>query len=68
MDFKILILQIINESIVEYSNEPLTISVFDLLLKGGYMMIPIFILFVLSIYILLEKLFVLKKESKNILW
>lgn len=66
MDFKILILQIINESIVEYSNEPLTISVFDLLLKGGYMMIPIFILFVLSIYILLEKLFVLKKESKNI--
>jgi len=67
MDFKILILQIINDStFVEYSNEPLTISVFDLLFKGGFMMIPIFILFVLSVYILFEKLFVLKKESKNI--
>ncbi len=67
MDFKTLILQIINDSTsVEYSNEPLTISVFDLLFKGGFMMIPIFILFVLSIYILFEKLFVLRKESKNI--
>ena len=67
MDFKTLILQIINDStFVEYSNEPLTISVFDLLFKGGFMMIPIFILFVLSIYILFEKLFVLRKESKNI--
>ncbi len=67
MDFKTLILQIINDStFVEYSNEPLTISVLDLLFKGGFMMIPIFILFVLSVYILFEKLFVLKKESKNI--
>ena len=46
MDFKTLTLQIINDStIIENSNEPLTISVFDLLLKGGFMMIPIFILF-----------------------
>ena len=43
MDFKTLTLQIINDSsIIENSNEPLTISVFDLLLKGGFMMIPIF--------------------------
>ena len=41
MDFKTLTLQIINDSsIIENSNEPLTISVFDLLLKGGFMMIP----------------------------
>ncbi len=67
MDFKTLILQIINDStIIEKSNEPLTISVFDLLLKGGFMMIPIFILFIMSIYILFEKIFVLRRESKNI--
>ena len=58
MDFKTLTLQIINDSsIIENSNEPLTISVFDLLLKGGFMMIPIFILFIMSIYILFEKIF-----------
>ena len=67
MDFKTLTLQIINDSsIIENSNEPLTISVFDLLLKGGFMMIPIFILFIMSIYILFEKIFVLRRESKNI--
>ena len=66
MDFKILILQIFNDStFLETSNEPITISVFDLLLKGGFMMIPIFILFIISIYILFEKILVLKKESKN---
>ena len=67
MDFKTLTLQIFNDSsLIENSNEPLTISVFDLLLKGGFMMIPILILFIMSIYILFEKIFVLRRESKNI--
>ena len=66
MDFKILILQIFNDStFLKTSNEPMTVSVFDLLLKGGFMMIPIFILFIISIYILFEKILVLKKESRN---
>ena len=48
MDLKILILQILNEqdalSIIETQEK---ISVMDLLFKGGFMMIPIFLLFII---------------------
>ncbi|MBP6386195.1 MAG: MotA/TolQ/ExbB proton channel family protein [Pseudarcicella sp.] len=39
-------------------------SVIDLLTKGGYVMIPIGILFVLSVYIFFERYFYISKASK----
>ena len=66
MDLKILILQILNEqdalTIIETQEK---ISVMDLLFKGGFMMIPIFLLFIITIYILIERILVINKESKS---
>ena len=65
MDFKVLILQILNQpdSIITI-NEQKQITLLELLTKGGIMMIPIFILFIVTIYILIEKMLVLNRESK----
>ncbi len=42
-----------------------SIGLMDLLLKGGYMMIPLYLLFVLAIFIFIQKLLVLNKASKT---
>lgn len=42
------------------------IGLLDLLIKGGYMMIPLYILFVLAIFIFVERLITLKKASKPV--
>ena len=66
MDLKILILQILNEqdglTIIETQEK---ISDMDLLFKGGFMMIPILLLFIITIYILIERILVINKESKS---
>lgn len=41
------------------------IGLLDLLVKGGYMMIPLYLLFVLAIFIFVERLMILKKASKT---
>ncbi|WP_111669503.1 MotA/TolQ/ExbB proton channel family protein [Algoriphagus litoralis] len=41
------------------------IGLLDLLIKGGYMMIPLYILLVLAIFIFFEKLITLNKASKT---
>ena len=50
MDLKILILQILNEqdglTIIETQEK---ISVMDLVFKGGFMMIPILLLFIITL-------------------
>ncbi|HIF49537.1 MAG TPA: MotA/TolQ/ExbB proton channel family protein [Cytophagales bacterium] len=66
MDLKILILQILNEqdalTIIEAQEK---ISVMDLLFKGGFMIIPILLLFIITIYIFIERILVINKESKS---
>ena len=66
MDIKTLILQIINESdallMIDAQEK---ISVMDLLLKGGFMMIPILFLFITTVYIFIERILVINKESKS---
>lgn len=42
-----------------------TISVLELLLKGGFMMIPIILLWVASIYIFVERMLLIKSASKT---
>ena len=65
MDFKVLILHILNnsDSIISIPEQK-QITLLELLTKGGIMMIPIFILFIVTIYILIEKMLVLNRESK----
>ncbi|MFN3760989.1 MAG: MotA/TolQ/ExbB proton channel family protein [Algoriphagus aquaeductus] len=41
------------------------IGLLDLLLKGGYMMIPLYLLFVLAIFIFIQKLITLNKAAKT---
>ncbi|OOG72431.1 MotA/TolQ/ExbB proton channel family protein [Algoriphagus sp. A40] len=42
-----------------------SIGLLDLLIKGGYMMIPLYLLFVLAIFIFIQKLITLNKASKT---
>lgn len=41
------------------------IGLLDLLIKGGYMIIPLYLLFILAVFIFVQKLLVLKKASKT---
>ena len=43
------------------------IGLLDLLLKGGYMMIPLYLLFILAIFIFIQKLgkLILRKVLRN---
>ncbi len=66
MDFKTLILQIINSNdstVTALSQDQITVM--ELLFKGGFMMIPILVLFIVTIYILIEKILIINKESKS---
>ncbi len=45
--------------------DPKTIGLLDILIKGGYMMIPLYALFVLAIFIFVQKLITLNKASKT---
>ena len=66
MDFKILILQFLNtnDSTINVLDQE-QITVMELLFKGGFMMIPILILFVITIYILIETILIINRESKS---
>ena len=66
MDFKILILQFLNtnDSTINVLDQE-QITVMELLFKGGFMMIPILVLFVITIYILIEKILIINRESKS---
>ena len=66
MDFKILILQFLNtnDTTINVLDQE-QITVMELLFKGGFMMIPILILFVITIYILIEKILIINRESKS---
>ncbi|SHM85892.1 biopolymer transport protein ExbB [Cyclobacterium lianum] len=41
------------------------IGLLELLIKGGYMMIPLYLLFILAIFIFVERILTLKKASKT---
>ena len=66
MDFKTLILQFLNnnDSTINVLNQE-QITVMELLFKGGFMMVPILVLFVITIYILIEKILIINRESKS---
>lgn len=41
------------------------IGLLELLIKGGYMMIPLYLLFILAVFIFIERVITLKKASKT---
>lgn len=66
MDTKILISQVLSGSdSTIVINGPQELTVLELLLKGGFMMLPLLVLFFITIYILIEKILVINKESKS---
>jgi biopolymer transport protein ExbB len=42
-----------------------SIGLLDLMIKGGYMMVPLYILFVLAIFIFVERLITIRKAGKS---
>jgi biopolymer transport protein ExbB len=42
-----------------------SIGLLDLILKGGYMMVPLYVLFVVAVFIFVERLITLRKASKS---
>lgn len=59
-----ILLQVVADTTtVESVNE--SISVFDLAVQGGFMMIPIFILSVIAIYLFFERLMIINKANQN---
>lgn len=42
-----------------------SIRLIDLLVKGGYMMIPLFLLWIFAIYIFIERLLVIRRSAKT---
>jgi biopolymer transport protein ExbB len=59
------ILQIITDTSETLGSSEQALSVFELALKGGFMMIPILGLWIVGIYIFFERLFALKRASEN---
>jgi biopolymer transport protein ExbB len=53
----------LNDVAMEATKE--SIGLMDLLIKGGYMMIPLYLLFILAVFIFIQKLIVLNKASKT---
>jgi biopolymer transport protein ExbB len=57
--------QIMADTLSTMEGGETSIGLLDLMIKGGYMMIPLYILFVLAVYIFVEKLITLRKASKS---
>ncbi|TVP47603.1 MAG: MotA/TolQ/ExbB proton channel family protein [Mongoliibacter sp.] len=57
--------QMMADSLSVMEKAPESIGLLDLMIKGGYMMIPLYILFVLAIFIFVEKIITLRKASKS---
>lgn len=57
------LLQITNVAAAE--PEVATLNLFDMALKGGWIMIPLLILLIIAVYIFIERLVVIKKASRK---
>ncbi|QDH80474.1 MotA/TolQ/ExbB proton channel family protein [Echinicola soli] len=57
--------QAVADSLNTMENTAQSIGLFDLLIKGGYMMIPLYALFILAIYIFVERIITLKKAAQT---
>jgi len=73
MDFELLMMVVLqtlaSDSLTTLTNatnsSSTSIGLLDLLIQGGYMMIPLYLLFVVAIFIFIQKLLVIRKASKT---
>jgi len=73
MDFELLMMVVLqtlaSDSLTTLTNatnsSSTSIGLLDLLIQGGYMMIPLYLLFVVAIFIFVQKLLVIRKASKT---
>ena len=73
MDFELLMMVVLqtlaSDSLTTVTNatnsSSSSIGLLDLLIQGGYMMIPLYLLFVVAIFIFVQKLLVIRKASKT---
>ena len=59
-----ILLQVVTDT-TTVQNVDESISVLDLAIQGGFMMIPIFILSVIAIYLFFERLMIINKANQN---
>ena len=66
MNFPMCLLQsqVINSSLLPVVGKAENISLLDLLLKGGWVMLPILLLSILTLYFLIERLLVLQRSAR----
>ena len=57
--------QMMADTLSMMDSGPQEIGLLDLMIKGGYMMIPLYILFVVAVFIFIEKLITLRKAQKS---
>ncbi|GAB3657614.1 MotA/TolQ/ExbB proton channel family protein [Echinicola sediminis] len=57
--------QVVADSLVNADAANQSIGLMDLLIKGGYMMLPLYALFILAIYIFVERIITLKKAAQT---
>ncbi|WP_209332588.1 MotA/TolQ/ExbB proton channel family protein [Lunatimonas salinarum] len=57
--------QLVVDTLTQLENSSSDIGLIDLMIKGGYMMVPLYLLFVLAVYIFVERIITLKKASKT---
>jgi biopolymer transport protein ExbB len=57
--------QMVVDSLSMMESTKPSIGLLDLMIKGGYMMIPLYILFVLAIFIFVERLITIRKAGKS---
>lgn len=55
--------QVSNMAAPEHTQDSL--SLLDMVIKGGYIMIPLFVLFFIAIYVLIERSIVIRKAAKH---
>ncbi len=57
--------QMVVDSLSMMESTKPSIGLLDLMIKGGYMMIPLYILFVLAVFIFVERLITIRKAGKS---
>jgi biopolymer transport protein ExbB len=60
-----ILLQIVADTVATNSSSGDSLSVIDLAIKGGFMMIPIAVLWVLAIYLFIERILLINKANED---
>ncbi|WP_143961001.1 MotA/TolQ/ExbB proton channel family protein [Litoribacter populi] len=57
--------QVVADTLTNLDSASSNIGLLDLMIKGGYMMIPLYLLFILAIFIFVERVITIRKAAKT---